>query len=64
MFNKKNDPLVESVKAVMNENEFRRQAEAALNEELGISSKKALPHEYHEAYDRALEEERYGEKNS
>jgi hypothetical protein len=55
MFNKKNDPLVESVKAVMKENEFRRQAEAALNEELGISSKKALPHEYHEVYDRALQ---------
>ena len=55
MFNKKNDPLVESVKAVMKENEFRRQAEAALNEELGISSKKALPHEYHTQYDALLE---------
>ena len=40
----------------MKQNEVHRQAEAALNEELGISSKKALPHEYHEAYDRALQE--------
>jgi len=39
----------------MKENEFRRQAEAALNEELGISSKKALPHEYHAQYDALLE---------
>ena len=56
MFNKKNDPLVESVKAVMKQNEVHRQAEAALNEELGISSKKALPHEYHAQYDALLEE--------
>ena len=55
MFNKKNDPLVESVKAVMKQNEVHRQAEAALNEELGISSKKALPHEYHAQYDALLE---------
>lgn len=55
MFNKKNNPLVESVKAVMKQNEVHRQAEAALNEELGISSKKALPHEYHAQYDALLE---------
>lgn len=63
MFKKANDPLVNSVKAVMKENEIRRQAEAALNEELGITSKKALPHEYHEAYDRALEE-MFGKKKT
>ena len=55
MFNKKNDPLVESVKAVMKQNEVHRQIEAALNEELGISSKRALPHEYHAQYDALLE---------
>jgi hypothetical protein len=51
---KKNDPLSDSVKKVMMENEVRRQAEASLNEELGIDSRKALPHEYHSHYDAML----------
>ena len=58
MFNKNNNPLVETVKAVMKQNEVHRQAEAALNEELGISSKRALPHEYHAQYDALLEAKR------
>jgi hypothetical protein len=54
MFNK-NDPLIASVKKVMAENETRRQAEFDLNEELGIASKRALPHEHHANYDALLE---------
>jgi hypothetical protein len=51
---KKNDPLADSVKKVMMENEVRRQVEASLNEELGIDSRKALPHEYQSHYDAML----------
>ena len=51
----KRDALAESVKKVMLESQIQRQAEATLNEELGISSKKALPHEYHTQYDALLE---------
>ena len=54
MFKKANDPLVNSVKAVMKENEIRRQVELTLNEQLGIHSKNALPHELHESYDVTL----------
>lgn len=56
MFNKKNDPLLKSVQSVMSHNDLRRELEMTLNEELGITSKKSLPHEYHEAYDLALED--------
>lgn len=55
MFNK-NDPLINSVKKIMEENELRRQAELDLNEELGIASKRALPHEHHKNYDALLEQ--------
>ena len=55
MFNK-HDPLINSVKKVMEENELRRKAEADLNEELGIASKRALPHEHHKNYDALLEQ--------
>ena len=55
MFNKK-DPLINSVKKIMEENELRRQAELDLNEELGIASKRALPHEHHANYDALLEQ--------
>ena len=55
MFNRK-DPLIDSVKKVMAENEVRRQAEKDLNEELGIASKKALPFEHHKNYDALLEQ--------
>lgn len=55
MFNR-NDPLINSVKKVMAENETRRQAERDLNEELGIDSKRALPFEHHANYDALLEQ--------
>lgn len=54
MFRKNSDPLTESIQKVMKENTLRRQLEAKLNEELGIYSKKQIPHEYHEEYDSAL----------
>ena len=54
MFNKKFDPLHESVAKVMADNQIRRNVEAALNEEIGIFNKNALPHEYHAEYDSVL----------
>ncbi len=56
MFTNKHDPLVDSVKSVMEKNNLRRQVEEALNEELGISSRKAVPHEHLASYDAMLEE--------
>jgi hypothetical protein len=57
MFNKKNyDPLVDSVKAVMEQNEFLRRVEAQVNEQFGVASKNALPHELHAKYDAVLAE--------
>ena len=55
MFNK-NDPLIDSVTKVMQENQVRRDAEKAVNEELGIHTKRALPFELHKLYDQLLEE--------
>ena len=52
----KKDPLAESVRQVMIENDIRRQVELTLNEQLGIYSKKQLPHELHEQYDATLKE--------
>lgn len=52
----KNDPLIQSVQKVMEENNVRREAEKAVNEELGIFNKKALPFELHKLYDSLLEE--------
>ena len=56
MFTKKNDPVVDSVKSVMRANEIRRQVEDALNEQFGVSSRKAIPHEQRREYDNLLEE--------
>ena len=56
MFTKKNDPVVDSVKSVMRANEIRRQVEDALNEQFGVSSRKAIPHEHRREYDNLLEE--------
>lgn len=56
MFNKKNDPLVDSVQKVMKENQLRRDAQEAVNKSFGVVSRKALPHERHAAYDKALAE--------
>lgn len=51
---KQNDPVVDSVKKVMAENQRRRDVETKVNEELGIYSKKALPFEHHAEYDDLL----------
>lgn len=55
MFNRK-DPLIDSVKNVMKENELRREAERKLCEELGIASRKQLPREHLANYDALLEQ--------
>jgi hypothetical protein len=55
MFNK-NDPLIESVTKIMQENQIRRDVEKAVNEELGIYMKRHLPFEMHAAYDALIEE--------
>ena len=55
MFNRK-DPLIDSVKNVMKENELRRDAERKLCEELGIASRKQLPREHLANYDALLEQ--------
>jgi hypothetical protein len=55
MYNK-NDPLVNSVKAIMEQNEHRRRVEAKLCEELGIYSRKQLPREHLANYDALLEQ--------
>lgn len=53
---KKNDPLVETTKAIMERNEIERKVTQAFNEELGVQSKNQLPHEYRKSYDDALRE--------
>ena len=55
MFNKK-DPLIESVRKIMQENDLRRKVEADLCEELGIFSRKALTRENQVNYDALLEQ--------
>jgi hypothetical protein len=55
MFNRK-DPLVDSVKQVMDENRVRRDVERLVNEAFGVTSRKGLPHELHAEYDTALAE--------
>lgn len=53
MFDKK-DPLIASVKAVMEHNAKERAATAAVNEVFGITSRKALPHERQGEWDAAF----------
>ena len=53
---KKNDPLVDAVAKVMQENQIRREVERQVNETYGIHSKKVLPFEHHAEYDRVLAE--------
>ena len=56
-FNKgRKDPLVDSVKKVMAESQKRRAAEAAVNQQFGVTSRNALPHEKYASYDKALAE--------
>ena len=59
MFNNpflKNDPLLEAVKAAQADGEARRAAEAIVNEEFGVYSRKAVIRENLAAYDAAIEE--------
>jgi len=55
MFNKK-DPLVDSVKQVMDRNTVLRETEEFVNNAFGVTSRKALPHESQRDYDAALQE--------
>ena len=55
-FNTKNDPLLEAVQGAMQDGEIRRQAEALVNEEFGVYSRKAVVREQLAAYDARLEE--------
>jgi hypothetical protein len=52
----KKDPLVEAVQSAMQDGEIRRQAEALVNEEFGVYSRKAVIRENLAAYDARLEE--------
>lgn len=54
-FNKK-DPLIEAVKVARQEGDLRRAAEAIVNEEFGVYSRKAVIREELAAYDAALEQ--------
>ena len=54
MFNKKNDPLVDAVKKVMEQSEKERKAVAEVNNKFGVFSRNALPHEKLAEYDSAL----------
>lgn len=53
---KKNDPLIDPIKKIMQENEIRRQVEMSLCEELGIQSRAALPYDHYANYDALLAE--------
>jgi len=53
---KKADPLVDSVKIVMEQNSIRREVERLVNEEFGVTSRKGLPHELYAEYDSVLKE--------
>lgn len=55
MFNKKNDPLVNSIKSIMIQTDKRKQLEERLNMDLGITSRKAIPNENVEEYDSILD---------
>ena len=52
----KKDPLVEAVQSAMQDGDLRRQAEALVNEEFGVYSRKAVVREQLAAYDARLEE--------
>ena len=51
----KKDPLVQAVMEARKEGDFRRQAEALVNEQFGVYSRKAVIRENLAAYDAALE---------
>lgn len=62
---KKNDALVNSVKSIMELSNLDRQIEEAVNEEFGVTSKNALPHELKSLYEQRLAEAKkcmYNEK--
>lgn len=49
----KNDPLVASVKKVMEQSDRERKATKAVNEKFGIQDRRALPHEKQDEWDAA-----------
>jgi len=57
MFNNKKDPVADTIKDIMNRTALRNKVEEALNEQLGVSSRKAIPHEYLAQYDAMLAEQ-------
>lgn len=57
MFNNKKDPVADTIKGIMNRTALRNKVEEALNEQLGVSSRKAIPHEYLAQYDAMLAEQ-------
>lgn len=66
MFNKKNDPVADSVKAVMSQNQAHRDATKKVNEHYGVHQKSHLPKNMHAEYDaavkKALNESEEGEE--
>lgn len=56
MLNKKDDPIVQAVEKVMEQNRHIRQVTQQFNETLGIEDRKELPHELQSEYDQTLGE--------
>ncbi|MEX0597129.1 MAG: hypothetical protein WD512_11570, partial [Candidatus Paceibacterota bacterium] len=48
------DSLLDPIKAVMRENDIRREVESQLNVEYGVPSRKGLPHEMVNGYESKL----------
>lgn len=55
-FTSNKDPLVEAVQNAQREGQFRRQAEAIVNEAFGVYSRNAVVNEHIASYDAAVEE--------
>lgn len=54
MFNNKNDPLVDSVKKIMEQNNKERAAVKSVNEKFNITDRRALPHNRQGEWDAEL----------
>lgn len=62
MFGKsKKDPMVSTIKGIMEQNEAHRKAVEIVNEHFGITSRRALPHEERMNYDIAIKQVLAGE---
>lgn len=55
--------LVDAIKTIMKESNRRSEIERKLNEELGITSRNALPHEHQKEYDSIIEKRVSGNKD-